>query len=575
MKTPLVLALALSAGTVAAQQTTADMSSPQPPALPPAVPLTFAPRIGITTFVDLTVDEVIRAVLENNRDIEVSRLSRVKALLDLRAAKGFFDPIVGGPINAVRTVTPVASSLGGGTNGAVTERQINADPQISGTSPYLGTVYKLDFSSARIDNNNTFNTLNPTYPTAATLNITQPLWSGLFFDSARERIQVSKSNIQQTEEQFKQRVIDSTSQAIRAYWELDYARRNLEVQIQAVRLAEQQDASNRRQVAQGTQAPIDVVQTQTQLATYQTNVFTAQQQLTQAENTLKALMLPSRLDPLWNAEIRTFTIADTSAPIPTLQEAITAALANRPDLKGGQIGVQLSQLDARLAAEQAKPQINLVAQVESQGLAGRVLPQTGSIFGSIFTDLFTQVNQLSVLAGIPPLPTTGGGTTTTPDFFVGGYGKSLDSLRDFRFPTVRVGLQVSIPIRNRTARAEADSAKVGTRQSMTQQQQLEMTAESDVRNTLQQLINSDFSLRASQRAAQLAQQQLDSEQRQLKAGTSSVYLVLQRQSEFITAKLREIRATADHGEAEADFDRATANTLTRQHIDLKPATTKP
>ena len=137
-----------------------------------------------------------------------------------------------------------------------------------------------------------------------------------------------------------------------------------------------------------------------------------------------------------------------------------------------------------------------------------------------------------------------------------------------RFPTVKIGVQVSLPIGNRTARAESAIANVNQKQTIAQQQQLEMTVESDVRNTLQKLMNADLIQDTARRAEQLAQQQLDSEQRQFKAGTSSVFLVLQRQSELITAKLRAIRATADRGEAQADFDRATANTLHRQNIDI-------
>ena len=87
---------------------------------------------------------------------------------------------------------------------------------------------------------------------------------------------------------------------MQSYWELDFAYRNLDVQIEAVRLAEQQDASNRRQVEQGLLAPIDVVATQTQVATFQQNVFTAQQALTTAENALKVLMLPDRTDMMWS-----------------------------------------------------------------------------------------------------------------------------------------------------------------------------------------------------------------------------------------------------------------------------------
>ena len=122
-------------------------------------------------------------------------------------------------------------------------------------------------------------------------------------------------------------MIDITTRVIIAYWELDYALRNLDVQIEAVRLAEQQDASNRRQVEQGTQAPVDVIQTQTQMSTYQQNVFIAQQQVTQAENTLKTLMLPNRNDPLWNAALKTSDTPSREAPIPTLEEALQQKLS--------------------------------------------------------------------------------------------------------------------------------------------------------------------------------------------------------------------------------------------------------
>jgi len=547
----------------------AQQPSPESPSLPPAVPLQIAPRIGITSEVQLTLPDVIRAVLANNRDVEVSRLSLAKASSGVTSAKGYFDPVIGGTGYKLRQVSPQASSLGGAVNGAVAQDEIFADPQISGSSPWLGTNYTLDFSSAKINNNSSFNALNPTYPTAATLNLTQPLWRGLFFDQNRERLLVARKGVRQTDEQFRQSVIAIATQAIRAYWELEYALRNLDVQIEAVHLAEQQDASNRRQVEQGTQAVVDVIQTQTQLSNYQQNVFSAQQTLTQAENTLKALMLPNRNDPLWNAALKTSIAPDESAPVPTLQEALHQALAERPDLKAGEIGVQISELDAKLAKEQTKPQVNLTAQVGVQGLAGEVVPSTGGGFGAIFAPILNQINELSTLAGIPQIPASAlSSTSTVPDFFVGGYGQSLQTLRDGRFPTVKIGVQVSLPIGNRTARAQAAIATINQKQTITQQQQLEMTVESDVRNTLQSLMNSDLIQNTAHRAAELAQQQYDSEQRQFKAGTSSVFLVLQRQNELITAKLREIRATADRGEAQADFDRATANTLHRQNIDI-------
>src|SRR5258708_29197453 len=133
MKKVLVVVFLFSAG-AAAQQTNVDIPTPHPPALPPAVPLEIAPRVGITSEVELTLSEVVGAVLANNRDVEVSRLSSIKAVLSLRSAKGYFYPVFGETGYVSKTVTPVASSLGGGTNGAVTEKDTYADPQISGNS---------------------------------------------------------------------------------------------------------------------------------------------------------------------------------------------------------------------------------------------------------------------------------------------------------------------------------------------------------------------------------------------------------------------------------------------------------
>ena len=78
---------------------------------------------------------------------------------------------------------------------------------------------------------------------------------------------------------------------------------SLDVQMEAVRLAEQQYEGNRRLAEQGVLAPVDVVAAQTQVASFQQNAFLAQQALTAAENNLKARMLPSRDDLLWNNEL--------------------------------------------------------------------------------------------------------------------------------------------------------------------------------------------------------------------------------------------------------------------------------
>jgi outer membrane protein TolC len=463
-------------------------------------------------------------------------------------------------------VTPIASLIGGAANGELVQQQYLADPQISGAS-YFGGTYKLDFSSARTSSDSTFLSLNPQFPTSLNLSLTQPLWRGLLYDDNRHRLQVAKGNVRLTDAQFRQRVIEIITQAVEAYWELDFAYRNLEVQISAVRLAEQQDASNRRQVEQGLLAPIDVVATQTQVATFQQDVFTAQQALTSAENALKVLMLPDRTDLMWGMALIPQQAEDQAGVLPNLDESIKAALAKRPELAESAISIELNRYDTRLSREQAKPQIDAYANLSLAGLAGYPLPPGPNPFTASTVILTNQLNELSTLAGIPQvsIPTSSG----IPPTLVGGYGQSLSALTSGNFTSAQLGVQFSLPIRNRTANAQVAFDVAEGRRLKILRQQTEMAIEQDVRNALQTSSSARSRLEAAVTARLYAEQQYLSEQRQFQAGTSTVFLVLQRQTDLISARTREVRARADLGEADANFDRAVARTIESRSIELK------
>jgi HAE1 family hydrophobic/amphiphilic exporter-1 len=542
------------------------------PAVPPVKPLEVPARIGVLGIARLGINEVIQRVLTNDRDLAVSRILLEEARYNVTGAKGYYDPRLG--LNAYRqhNVTPIASLIGGAANGELVQEQYLADPQVSGASLFGGT-YKFDFSSSRQVGNSTFLSLNPQFPTSLNLNLTQPLWRGLFYDDNRHRLQVAKGNVRLTDAQFRQRVIEIVTQAVEAYWELDFAYRNLEVQIEAVRLAERQDASNRRQVDQGLLAPVDVVATQTQVATFQQNVFTAQQALTAAENALKVLMLPDRTDLMWSMALAPGSTSETAAPeslaaLPSLDESIKTALARRPELAESAISIELNRYDTRLSREQAKPQIDAYATLSLTGLAGNPLPPGPNPFTAGTLALTNQVNELSALAGLPPLPATSTGAAIPP-ILVGGYGQSLSALTSGNFTSAQVGVQFSLPLRNRTANAQVAGSVAEGRRLKTLRQQTEMAIEQDVRNALQMASSAGARLDAAVTARVYAEQQYASEQRQFQAGTSTVFLVLQRQTDLIAARTREVRARADLGEAGANFDRSVARTIEARSIDLK------
>ncbi len=548
MKLCVAVLLIVCLQSVLAQSPPAPVAANEPatPPSPASKPLVVPERMGIVGDTRITLPEVIQKVLDNDRDLVVSRIAAEEAVLKVKGARGYYDPIIGLNANRSKSVTPVASLIGGAANGKLSQKQLYADPQLSGNFPWLGGTYRLDFSSARQQSDSTFVVLNPQFPTALNLNLVQPLWRGLRFDENRYRIQVASKNVLLTQAQLKQRVIEVVTQAVQAYWELDYGYRNLAVQIEAVRLAEQQDQSNRRQVIQGILAPVDVIQTQTQISTFQQNVFTAQEELTRAENALKALILPTRSDALWSAALIPATAMDEDSAVPTLQDALKQALSGRPELTSSGLNIDVNRLDTRLNQEQARPQINAVASFSLQGLAGHPVPVIPN----------------------PILQQFGIGSTVLPAIFPGGYGQSLNNLYNGTFPTAQVGIQVSLPIRNRTAAAQVGIGAAEGRRLAAQHESIEMAIEADVRNTLQSVAAARSRFDSAVSARQFAEAQYTSEQRQFQAGTSSVFLVLQRQTDLIAARSREIRAKADVGRAAADLDRATAQTIQIQHIDF-------
>jgi HAE1 family hydrophobic/amphiphilic exporter-1 len=514
--------------------------------------------------------EVIQRVLANDKDLEVSRILIEEANYNVRGAQGFYDPRFGLLARRTHSTTPVASVLGGAPNGKLVQDEWLADPSISGLFPEFGGSYKLDFSSSRQTTNSQFATLSPQFPTAVNLNLIQPLWRGLRYDDNRHRLQVARKNTRLSNEQFRQRVIEVTTQAIQAFWELDFAYRNLQVQTEAVRLAEQQDASNRRQVEQGLLAPNDVIQTQTQIATFEQTVFGAQQLLSSAENNLKAMMLPDHNDLMWSSALVPEDHADdTKMAMPPLEEALKAAFDGRPELALSALSIEINQLDTKLSQEQAKPQIDAVANVSTTGLAGTQLPTQGNSFASAFAPLVERLNTLSIMAGLPPITNISLGGGQIPPIFLGGYGQSLNSLVGMNYPSATVGVQISLPIRNRTAQAQEQVSRAEGRRLQAQRTQIEKAITQDVRNAMQLASSAQAQLEAAIDGRRYAEEQYSSEQRQFQAGTSTVFLVLQRQTSLIVARTREIRARSDLKEAAANLDRASAKTIESLGITLQ------
>jgi outer membrane protein TolC len=262
-------------------------------------------------------------------------------------------------------------------------------------------------------------------------------------------------------------------------------------------------------------------------------------------------------------------LAAVRVPLTPLADAISDAMANRPEIAEVKINGEINEKDVRYYREQTKPQVNLTAQYSRTGLAGVVLPLGPNPFSAAFGPITNQLNELSALEGLPGLPTISFGSTSVPQVLVGNYGKSLSAILSGNFPTEEVQLTISLPIRNRTAEGNLGKSLAETRRIKNQFQQTEQNIQADVRTAMENLQMAQLRLQASAVARESAEEQYQSEQRQFHAGTSTLFLVQQRQANMITARSQERRSQADLSEAIAQFQLATGTILNERHVVLK------
>lgn len=525
----------------------ANLPDEPPPVAPdfsaPQRPLPGSERVGVdqANQMPLTLEQAVRMALDNNNDIDASRNNVEIAEFNLRGARGAYDPLIFSENYYESNTIPTASLIGGAVNGAVTQRRMFGSGGLSGFSPWQGGTYSARFDSSRFTTSNTNAFLNPQFPTALIFSYTQPLFRDRAFDNNRRQIEIAKKNLSLSDSQFRQRAIEIIALVEQAYWNLAFALRNLQVQLDAVKQAQAQLESNERLVEKGVLAPIDVVAATAQMTTFEQNVFLAQEEVTRAENTLKTLLLPERTSEVWARAITPVSAVNLDPPRVGLEVALTEALSNRPEITQLQANEDINRIDQRYYRDQTKPQIDLVGSYTAQGLAGSETP-----------------NAID--------PNTG--QSRVPPNLVGGYLNSLGNLFAQDYPAYRVGVTITLPWGNTTAKANLGRSIVEGNRIANLRAQAEQIIEAEVRNALQALRSAEARLASASAARSAAERLFESEERQFRSGTTTLYLVLQRQTELVTARGRELQAQTDLNKAISEFQRSTGTTLTANNVTV-------
>jgi len=565
-----------------------DVTSQEPrePTLPnfqavPVPPLPDMSRLGVNnTTIALSLNDAIKRALENNNDIEVARQDVRYQETQLRALEGIFDPFFSMTPQIDKRVIPVQNIFAGaGTKGQVSNTTFTLSPAVTKQFSTGGGNYQAQFSNSRTSTTATNSTLNPYYSSNLSLSFTQPLWRNRSIDNNRHQIRIQRKRIDQSDSDFRLRTIDIITRVQQAYWEVVFALRDQQNQLENLNLTRENLRNVEAQIAAGAKAPLERAEVQTEMASRETALQTAVQNVSIAENNLKQLIFKDPTSPEWSSQI---TPSDSptfnQAPV-NLDDAMKDARENRPELRRLRLQADINGIDLQYFRNQTKPQFDLVGTVATTGLAGSAAATTpaGTAVPLISGDpnsvanafLLSQIQDIQRRALFPVAQTP---TVLTPSLaptdLVGGYGKTLSNLAGLNTYNVTVGVAIQIPFKNKTAEANLAGANILRDQLQASMRSTEQTVEVDVRNAAQAVESSRRRVLSATSARVNAETQLEGEQRLYQVGRSTTFLLFQRQNALTNARASELRAQTDYNKAIADLQRATATTLRANNISV-------
>lgn len=485
----------------------------------------------------LTVSDAVRLMLLNNSEVRVQGEAVAQARTAVVRALAPFDPAISSSFNASRQTQPTSSQL----SGAATLSTLTQTTQAALQKTFsTGTQFTTSFDTTRTTTNNSFDFFNPTLFSDLNFSLRQPLLRNRGRFVNRAPIVIAQRNLAQSEQQFRQNINDAIQNVVRQYWQVVLDRESLQVLAQSYKAAQASYDHDKRALQLGALSPLDIFQSESQVATRNVAVIQARYNLRQDEDQLR-MTLGADLDPVYDGMDLDLT-ESPKPPKPWLsadaQTAIRRALSNRPDLLALDRQLDSNEIDIRASRNQLKPDLELSAQYSSGGLGG---------------------NQY---------------TTVLPRMLIssGGLGNSLGQVFGFDFPSYGVTLQLNFPIHNHSAEANLANARNSREATLYEIRRTQEQVRLDVKDAVNQLEQSKAAMTAAQEARDLSEKNVQALQQEYLQGITTVYFVLQAQTELAQAEQSLVQAQVNYQLSAIGLQHATGALLSRYQVQIAQAT---
>jgi outer membrane protein TolC len=450
-----------------------------------------------------------------------------------------FDPALVGQLNWTHQTVPQVNTIVSGTNSLISNiGTVNAGIA-EGFS--TGTQVSLAFNNSHQSLNSLRNNYNPFTGSSLGLTVTQPLWRGFGLSLNRRFIHIANNNQRITSLLFEQQLIATVYGVVRLYTDLVALYEDVKVKEESLALAQKLSSDTQAQVEEGTLAQVEMTRAKAAVYSSRQDLINSRGLLEEEEAILKTVLTRTgNQDP----EVQAARIIPTDAlsvpekeGIRPIQDLLSEAVTRRPDLMQANLQIENSEIGLKGSRNAVRPEVDLVGVAQNNGLAGTLNPLAPNADASL----------------------------------AGSYGSVLDQIFTRKFPTYGIGLQVTLPIRNRVAEADLARDEIQLRQSQVRMRQLQNQARLEVEDALIAMRRARASYEAAVQARLLQEESLDAEQQKFAVGASTSFFVIQYESLLAQAKSTEVAAKGAYVKARAALQRSTGAILSENNITVESA----
>jgi outer membrane protein len=314
-------------------------------------------------------------------------------------------------------------------------------------------------------------------------------------------------------------------------------------------------SDNRKQLEIGTLAPLDVVNSDSAVATDQQALVASKSNLEYQQLIMKQAIARNLEDPRLSGApvIPTDRVGLDRLPEEDMavEDLVKEAYVNNPQIEQAVLNMKNNEITIKAFKNGLLPTVDAYAFYGSSALGGSQNP----------------VLSCSTSVGGPAQPCPPGTVAGA------GYGTVFSNLFNNTSPDKGVGVNINIPLRNRVAQADQARSQMEYRQSQMRLQQLYAQIRIQVINGQYALTNDRAQVQAAQVARDFAAQSLDAEQKKYRLGASTTALVLQQGRNLAGADNNLIAATAAYAKDRSALGQLLSNMLDRYGISVQAAAT--